>query len=53
MSRQRYQYGDFYPCSTPGKAKGGIKAQSKRGTFGENWWVQPSWHPVETPVDPH
>src|SRR5207245_3287445 len=22
------------------KAKGGIKAQSKRGTFGESWWAR-------------
>jgi uncharacterized Zn finger protein len=26
--------------SVPREAKGGIKAQSKRGTFGENWWAR-------------
>jgi uncharacterized Zn finger protein len=32
-----YQY--FRP-SVPREAKGGIKAQSKRGTFGESWWAR-------------
>jgi len=32
-------YGYFKP-SVPRKAKGGIKAQSKRGTFGESWWAK-------------
>jgi uncharacterized Zn finger protein len=34
---------DFYPRfprSRPRKAKGGIKAQSKRGSFGESWWAK-------------
>jgi len=26
--------------SVPREAKGGIKAQSKRGTFGESWWAR-------------
>ena len=30
---------DFKP-SIPREAKGGIKAQSKRGTFGESWWAR-------------
>lgn len=44
MSRRRgsggfsyYDFGYFQP-STPRKAKGGIKAQSKRGAFGTRWW---------------
>jgi uncharacterized Zn finger protein len=36
----RYWYRDFYPRSRPRKAKGGIKAQSKRGRFGESWWAK-------------
>lgn len=34
-----YDYDDF-PRSRPRAAKGGIKAQSKRGTFGESWWAK-------------
>lgn len=30
---------DYFPPSRPRAAKGGIKAQSKRGTFGESWWA--------------
>src|SRR5712691_4032969 len=36
-------YWDFYPRfprSTPRAAKGGIKAQSQRGQFGESWWAK-------------
>src|SRR5437764_4116764 len=33
-------YRDFYPRSTPRKAKGGIRAQSKRGRFGQSWWAK-------------
>jgi len=43
MSRRYYNNWDwnsFYPKSTPREAKGGIKAQSKRGTFGESWWAK-------------
>jgi len=40
MSWRRYRYYDFFPRSTPKKAKGGIKAQSKRGTFGQSWWAK-------------
>jgi len=32
-------YRRFKP-SIPREAKGGIKAQSKRGTFGESWWAR-------------
>lgn len=31
---------EFYPRSRPRAARGGIKAQSKRGRFGESWWAQ-------------
>jgi len=34
-----YDYPFFEP-SIPREAKGGIKAQSKRGTFGESWWAK-------------
>ncbi len=41
MSR-RYYYDDFryFPPSTPLEAKGGIKAQTKRGAFGTSWWAK-------------
>jgi uncharacterized Zn finger protein len=29
-----------FPKSTPKKVAGGIKAQSKRGSFGESWWAK-------------
>jgi uncharacterized Zn finger protein len=29
-----------FPKSVPRAAKGGIRAQSKRGTFGESWWAK-------------
>src|SRR5271170_5453954 len=31
---------DFFPRSKPRAAKGGIKAQSKRGAFGTSWWAK-------------
>src|SRR5262245_55430325 len=31
---------DFYPRSRPRRAKCGIKAQTKRGAFGTNWWAK-------------
>src|SRR5690348_2279723 len=31
-------YRDFFPRSRPRAARGGIKAQSKRGAFGQTWW---------------
>ena len=34
-----YDYPFFKP-SIPREAKGGIKSQSKRGTFGESWWAR-------------
>jgi uncharacterized Zn finger protein len=30
----------YYPPSRPREAKGGIKVQSKRGTFASSWWGQ-------------
>lgn len=33
-------YREFFPRSRPRQAKGGIKAQSKRGQFGESWWAK-------------
>ena len=37
MSWREYEY---FPRSRPKAAKGGIKAQSKRGQFGESWWAK-------------
>jgi uncharacterized Zn finger protein len=31
---------EYFPPSRPRKAVGGIKAQSKKGRFGESWWAQ-------------
>jgi uncharacterized Zn finger protein len=34
-------YRDFYPPrSRPRQAKGGIKAQTRSGSFGKNWWAK-------------
>lgn len=33
-------YYRYFPRSTPREAKGGIKAQSKRGSFGQSWWAR-------------
>ncbi len=30
----------YFPPSAPRPAKGGIRAQSKRGSFGESWWAK-------------
>ncbi len=40
MSRRYYGYYEYFPPSRPREAKGGIKAQSKRGGFGESWWAK-------------
>ncbi len=37
---RRYDDDWYFPPSTPRAARGGIKAQSKRGGFGESWWSQ-------------
>lgn len=31
---------NYFPPSTPRAAKGGIKAQSRQGSFGESWWAK-------------
>lgn len=36
----RWGYYDYFEPSRPRTVKGGIKAQSKRGTFGESWWAK-------------
>jgi len=36
----RWDYYDYFKPSIPRSVKGGIKAQSKRGTFGESWWAK-------------
>jgi uncharacterized Zn finger protein len=33
-------FGSYFPPSRPRAAKGGIRAQSKRGAFAESWWAQ-------------
>ena len=38
--RDRYEWYPRFPKSTPRQAKGGIKAQSKRGEFGKSWWAK-------------
>src|SRR5579864_8617485 len=41
--RRRRYYDDWYPRfpkSQPRAAKGGIKAQTKRGQFGASWWAK-------------
>lgn len=35
-----WYYREFFPRSRPRAAKGGIKAQSKRGGFGTSWWAK-------------
>ncbi len=37
MAYWRY---DYYEPSQPRQVKGGIKAQSQRGTFGSSWWAK-------------
>jgi uncharacterized Zn finger protein len=39
MSRWDY-FDHYFPPSVPRQAKGGIRAQSKRGGFGESWWAK-------------
>lgn len=36
----RYRYYSYFPKSQARQAKGGIKAQSKRGAFGTSWWAK-------------
>lgn len=37
---RRWGYYDYFKPSIPRAVKGGIKAQSKRGGFGESWWAR-------------
>jgi len=39
MSRWYYRV-YYYTPATPREVKGGIKAQTKRGNFGESWWAK-------------
>jgi uncharacterized Zn finger protein len=36
----RWEYWDYYERKPAREVKGGIKAQSKRGAFGESWWAK-------------
>lgn len=36
----RWGYYDYFKPSIPRSVKGGIKAQSRRGGFGESWWAR-------------
>ncbi|MBM3333981.1 SWIM zinc finger family protein [Candidatus Sumerlaeota bacterium] len=38
--RSYYYYDSYFPRSVPREAKGGIKAQSKKGGFGQSWWAK-------------
>jgi uncharacterized Zn finger protein len=40
MSWHRYDFYNRFPKSTPREAKGGIKSQSTRGSFGASWWAR-------------
>jgi len=35
-----YRNFDYYEYTQPRKTRGGIKAQSRRGSFGESWWAR-------------
>src|SRR5918911_4938240 len=37
---RRWGYYDYFEPSRPRAVQGGIKAQSKRGAFGESWWAK-------------
>jgi len=36
----RWYYRDYYTPASPREVKGGIKAQTKRGGFGQSWWAK-------------
>ena len=41
MSRRKYNsYWGYFPPSTPIPVEDGIKARTRRGEFGENWWAR-------------
>ena len=33
-------YGHYYTPSVPRRVKGGVKSQTKRGSFGQSWWAK-------------
>jgi len=35
-----YDHYRYFPPARPREAKGGIKAQTKRGAFGQSWWAK-------------
>jgi hypothetical protein len=35
-----WDYWDRYEPTVPREVKGGIKAQTKRGAFGQSWWAK-------------
>jgi uncharacterized Zn finger protein len=37
---RRWSDFEFFPPSRPREARGGIRAQSKRGAFGQSWWAR-------------
>jgi uncharacterized Zn finger protein len=37
---RRWYYRDYYTPQPPREVKGGIKAQTKRGGFGQSWWAK-------------
>lgn len=37
---KRPWYKEYFPATRPREARGGIKAQNKRGDFGESWWAK-------------
>lgn len=40
MNRWDFFDREYFPPSRPREAKGGIRAQSKRGEFGQSWWAK-------------
>src|SRR5438128_610491 len=40
MARDSWWDDRYFPPSRPRRAEGGIKAQTKRGGFGESWWAK-------------
>jgi uncharacterized Zn finger protein len=38
--RREFDFTDGFPPSKPRDVKGGIRARSRRGAFGQNWWAR-------------
>jgi uncharacterized Zn finger protein len=36
----RWDYGNYYAPSVPRRVKGGVKSQTRRGSFGQSWWAK-------------